>query len=512
MKERLKNSGIDWISVIVPLVGILALGAVFMIIPEQSQNFLARARSLLGDDMGLYYILLGVLIFGATMYMAFSKYGNIRLGKVDKPAHSNFTWGALIFTSTMAADIIFFSLSEWAMYMSYNEARLNELGDAYLWSATFPMFHWGPIAWSFYIVLAVSFGYMLHVKKGTKQKFSEAARPLFGRHIDGPLGKIIDLLAIFALLAGTATTFSLATPLIAAALGSVFGIEPTTAFIIIILLMVAVIYTIALLTGVKGISKLARVSVYIFFALLIYVLVLGREGRFILEMGVSSIGNLGQNFLGLATWTDPMRNDSFPQDWTIFYWAYWMAWCVATPFFIGMISKGRTVRNTVLGGYAWGLAGTFTSFIILGNYGLAQQAAYSAGTGGFDVMTSMYTYGYYHTIVSIFQSLPLPPVALLLLALTMIIFYASTFDVLTYVISGYSYKKLEQNKEPSRAIRVFWAVVVIIFPIGLIFSESALYNLQTVAIVAAFPIGMIVILIVVSFFKDAKSGLGDVEK
>ncbi|MDR2168389.1 MAG: BCCT family transporter [Clostridiales bacterium] len=500
MKERMKNSGIDWVSVIVPPVVILALGAIFIALPE-SEGFLSRIGDFFRDDFGLYYILLGVLIFGATIYMAFSKIGKIRLGKTDKPAFSNFTWGALIFTSTMAADIIFFSLSEWAMY--YNEPRVNELGDPILWSATFPLFHWGPIAWSFYIVLAISFGYMLHVKKGTKQKFSEATRALFGKRVDGPLGKVIDLLAIFALLAGTATTFSVATPLIAAALGSVFGIGTGTAFTIIILLMVAVIYTIALLTGVKGISRLAKISVYFFFAFLIYVLVLGGEGRFILETGISALGNLGQNFLGLATWTDPMRNDSFPQNWTTFYWAYWMAWCVATPFFIGMVSKGRTIRNTVLGGYAWGLAGTFTSFIILGNYGLSQQAR-----GILDTAGAIYNYDYsvnYYAILDIIQSLPMPTIALLLLALVMIIFYASTFDVLTYVISGYSYKNLPPDKEPGRLVRIFWAAVIIILPIGLIFGVDALNSLQSVAIIAAFPIGIIVTLIVISFFKDVSS-------
>jgi len=274
--------------------------------------------------------------------------------------------------------------------------------------------------------------------------------------------------------------------------------------------MVAVVYTIALLTGIKGISRLAKVSVYVFFTFLIYVLVLGGEGRFILEAGIASLGNLGQNFIGLATWTDPMRNDAFPQNWTVFYWAYWMAWCVATPFFIGIISRGRTIKNTVLGGYAWGLAGTFTSFIVLGNYGLSQQARYGLGEGGLDTASAIYNYDYsvsYSAIVSIIESLPIPTVALLLLAITMIIFYASTFDVLTYVISGYSYKKLAPDKEPSRAVRIFWAAVIIILPIGLIFSVDALASLQSVAIIAAFPIGIIVTLIVISFFKDAKNYL-----
>jgi len=497
----MKKTQIDWLSMIVPMIGILALGIVFIVMPESSRQLLDTIRGFLGDDIGIYYILLGILALGATMFMAFSKYGKIRLGNTDKPAYSTFAWGAMIFTATMAADLIFFSLSEWAMYVS--EPRVAELGDVYLWSATFPLFHWGPIAWSFYIVLAVAFGFMLHVKGRTKKKFSEACRPIFGSRIDGAAGRIIDLIAIFALLAGTATTFSLATPLISSALARVIGIDTTAALTIIILLLVAAVYTIAVVVGMKGISKLANFVVCLFFVLLFYFLVLGGEARFIVEKGVSAIGNMAQNFVGLATWTDPLRQDSFPQNWTVFYWAYWMAWCVATPFFIGMISKGRTIKNTVLGGYCWGLAGTFTSFIILGNYGLAQQARHGVDTAGA-------IYGgvpISDAVINIFETLPLPTLAIILLAVNMIMFYASTFDALTMVVSSYSYKELKDGAEPGKKVRVFWSILFIIFPIGLIFSESALNNLQSVAIIAAFPMGIIVIMIVAGFFKDAREYL-----
>ena len=503
--EIMKTHELDLVSIIVPLLVIAALGTLFMVYPEASGNVVDAVRGFLGNDFGLYYIMLGVVALGISMFMAFSKYGKIRLGKTDKPAMPTLTWGALIFTATMAADILFFSLSEWALYAQ--EARVQGMEDVYLWSATYPLFHWGPIAWSFYIVLAVSFGYMLHVRMGAKQKFSEAVRPLFGDMVDGPLGKLIDLLAIFALLAGTATTFSVATPLIGAALGHVFGIEPNVVFTIIILVLVALAYTAALLAGIKGIAKLAKISVAVFVALLCYIFFFGGEARFILEMGFASFGNLVQNFPTMATWTDPVRGDyhGFAQDWTVFFWAYWMAWCVATPFFIGLISKGRTVKNVVLGGFGFGLAGTFTSFIILGNFGLAQEALH-----GVELSNYIYAYDYsirYDTILRIFDALPLPNLGLVMLSVAMIIFYSSTFDALTYVVSGYSYKKLAPDQEPGKYVRCFWAVLFIILPIALIFSEGALQNLLSVAIIAAFPIGIVILLICASFFKDARNAI-----
>ena len=498
-----KTRNYDWTAMLVPLLGVVLLCALFMALPDHSKAVLQTLRDFFGDDMGLYYILIGLAALGATLFMAFSRYGKIRLGNDEKPQYSAFAWGSMIFTATMAADILFYSLCEWALYAS--EPRIAELGSMQVWASTFPLFHWGPIAWSFYIVLAVAFGFMLHVRGRTKQKFSEACRPLLGKRIDGPLGKVIDIIAIFALIAGTATTFSLATPLLSSALARVFGMSQTPALTISILLIIALVYTIAVVFGMKGVSNLASFSVYIFFAFLFYFLFLGGETRYILETGVAALGNLTQNFIGLATWTDPLRENAFPQNWTIFYWAYWMAWCVATPFFIGMISKGRTIKNTVVGGYLWGLAGTFTSFIILGNYGLAQQMKHGLDTvavidGGADISQA---------IIGIFETLPLPALALILLCVNMVLFYASTFDALTMVISSYSHRELKPGAEPDKRIRVFWCLLLILFPIALIFSENSLNSLQSVSIIAAFPIGIIVTIIVISFFKDARNYLGD---
>lgn len=495
--KKLVNS-LDCFSMIVPLICVFLLCAVFVMKPRASKSVLEKIRFFLGNDMGLYYSALGLGIFILTIYIAFSKYGKIKLGKVeDKPMFSSFTWGTMIFTSTMAADIIFYSLCEWAIYA--NEPYVKSLGDIQKWAPTFSLFHWGPIAWSFYLILAVAFGFMLHVKGQKKQKFSEACRPLLEDRVDGLLGKLIDLIAIFALVAGTATTFSLATPLLSAATSKVFGIQNGITLTIEILLLIAVLYTIVVWFGLKGVSKMASYCTYIFFILLLYFLLGGGETRYIFETGFSSLGNMAQNFVGMATWVDPLRKTSFPQNWTIYYWAYWMVWSVATPFFIGKISKGRTIKNLILGGYGWGLAGTFISFIVLGNYGLAQQLKHGLnlvdfiGKGG----------SYVDAIIQIFDTLPWPMVALMILVVNMILFYVTTFDSITMVISSYSYQNLPVDEEPDRKVRTFWSVMFILLPIVLILTKVSMYSLQSVAIIAAFPIGIIMLIIIISFFKSA---------
>ncbi|MBR7071766.1 MAG: BCCT family transporter [Clostridia bacterium] len=376
------------------------------------------------------------------------------------------------------------------------------------WASTFPLFHWGPIAWGIYIVLAVAFGFMMHIRSRNKQRFSEACRPILGKKVDGVLGKVIDVTCVVALLCGTATTFSVTTPLLSAGISRVFELPNSVGLVIMILILIAVVYTITVLFGIKGISKLASFCVYLFFALLIYVFATSGQSVYIFETGVSGIGNMIQNFIGLSTYTDPLRLNSFPQNWTIYYWAYWMAWCIATPFFIAVISKGRTIRNIIIGCYTCGLSGTFMSFIVLGGFGLGQQM--KNGTGLADVIYNADFSINYEEILNIFNQLPWPEIGIIAVVLSMIMFYATTFDTLTMVVANYSYKIIKTEETASKAMRTFWSIIFIIFPIALLFSENTLSSLQSVSIIAAFPIGIIMLLVIASFFKDAKLYLKEI--
>ncbi len=369
---------IDWVTMLIPFAIVVALMGIFMIAPEQSKSTVDSLRGFFGDTIGIYYPILAIGSVVCALYVAMNnRYGSIRLGHTDRPAYSDFKWGTMIFTSTMAADIMFYSLIEWALYGG--EQHVQDLGGTQAWAETFTLFHWGPLAWGFYVILAVCFAFMMHVRKRDRQRFSEACRPLLGHKVDGFWGKLIDIIAIFAIVCATATTFSLATPLLTKAMGQVFGFEVTAGITITVLLLICAVYTVTVLFGVKGISRLAQICSYLFFAVLLYFLILGGETRYIAETGLQSLGNMTQNFIGLATYMDPMRETGFAQNWTVYYWAYWLVWCVATPFFIAHISKGRTLRNVVYGTFGWGLAGTYMSFMILGGYGLAAGGPDASG-------------------------------------------------------------------------------------------------------------------------------------
>lgn len=497
---------IDWMITLLPLGIIVALCVLFFCMPEQSNAVLSQIRFVLGDTFGTYYLIIGLGVFLISFYVAGSKYGNIVLGGQDeKPKFSFFAWGSMMFTAGLAADILFYSFSEWILYAT--DPHIAELGSIQDWASVYPIFHWSLIPWGFYLVLAVAFGFMLHVRKRERQKYSEACRPILGKHTDGWGGRIIDLLAVFALIAGTATTFSLATPLMASVINELFHVELSrTAVTIVILIITCIIYTYSLLHGFKGISFLAKSCIYLFFGLLAFVLLFGGEARYIVETGFSALGRMVQNFFELATFTDPERTTSFPQNWTIFYWAYWMVWCVAAPFFIGSISRGRTVRQTIVGGYVFGVGSTIISFIILGNYSLGAQVM-----GKADFLAIYEKSGdLYEVIISIIRTLPCAPLVLVILLLTMIAFYATSFDSIALIASCYSYHRLKEDETPHKVVELMWCVLLILLPIALVFSDSSMSNLQSVSIIAAFPVGAVIVLIVASFLKDAKKYMEEI--
>ena len=499
---------IDWIITLVPFLLIVFLCVLFFAFPDDSNVVLNSIRNFLGDSFGVYYLLIGLGTAIVSIYISCSRYGSIVLGEQDeKPKYSFFAWGSMMFTCGLAADILFYSLCEWILY--WEDPHTAELGNLMDWSSTFTLFHWGPIPWGFYLVLAVAFGFMLHVRKRKRQKYSEACRPILGEYTDKLPGRLIDLLAVFALLAGTATTFSVATPLLSQAIKSLIGFDVSDRTItIVILVTTCVIYTYSVMKGMIGVSILANVCTYLFYGLLLYVLIFGGQCKFIIECGVSAMGRLAQNFIGLSTYTDPTRSTGFAENWTIFYWAYWMVWCVAAPFFIGSISRGRTVRQTILGGYVFGMGSTFVSFIVLGNYGLGLHMS-----GKFYVV-SFYerTEDLYITIIEIINQLPLAPLVMIALIIAMIAFYATSFDSITLVAAQYSYKDLGEDEEPKGTVKAFWSVLLILLPVALVFSDSSMSNIQSVSIIAAFPIGLVIMLITAAFVKDADLFLKEISQ
>ncbi len=494
--------------VFVPTILVLIIGLLITLFPATSTTVIKTLRNILGNEFGWYYLMFGLVILGVMLYMAFSKIGKIKLGKDDDKPVNLFAWGAMIFTATMAADILFYAFHEWTYYFNsgFLEQSVTTNSQRVLWSSSYSLFHWGLIPWSFYLVLAAIYAFIFFkLGRRDKQKLSEACRPLLGKHSDRAAGKMINIVAIVCLIAGTSTTFSITAPLMTGIVLKLFNIRYSDFIPILLLVIIAGMYAASVLTK-KGIENVAKITTILYSFLISLFFILG-DSRFIIETGLQGIGNMLQNFFAMSTWTDPLRASNgggtttgFPQDWTIFYWAYWIAWAVATPFFIARISKGRTIRQVLIGGGIAGLLGTFASFIVLGGFGMNLQT-----TGGFDAITMMNEGATAaEMIIAMIGTMNGSTAILILLLVVMLGLYASTFDSITLVMSAFSYKKLDIDKNPAKRVKVYWVVVFIILPIALVFLETTTQLLMSLAIIGAFPMTIIMTLVIISFFKELK--------
>ena len=490
---------------VVPFTLIFLICLFLFLRPNETNTFISAIKPFFGDTMSLLYLFVSFALFLIAMFLSFSKYGDIVLGKKgEKPLFSFWGWGAMMFCAGMAADVLYYGFTEWLNYSQ--EAYIISLGNPFDFSNVYSFFFWSNF-WE-YLVLGTCFAFMMHVRNRSKQKYSEAIRPLIGKHSDGIIGKIIDIFATMAIIAAVACSLTFTVPVITTCLNSLFGIPNTHVTTIVLLILICVIYSISLANGLKGIKFLSSICVYVFLVFILYVFVLGGEARFILESTFKQLGLLFDNLFIVFTDIDPTRESTFVQDYCVFYNAFWLTWAITVPFFIGVISRGRTIRQTILGGLAFAVPGCVLCFSVLANYSESIQIF-----NKIDLISIYNETGNAYTVISeIVNTLPFPKIALFILIISMICFNATSFDSISLTCSYYSYKNLANNETPNRFVKQFWAILLILFPVALIFSEGTAANLQNIAVIFGFPGAILVMLVVASFFKDVNKYLEEESK
>lgn len=467
--------------------------------PEQGAHWIAIAKTFMTDKLGFLYLALGISAFFFMIYVIFSDMGQIKLGDADeKPEFATASWAAMLFCGGIGASILYWGCIEWAYYYQSPPFQLEPGSEeAVRWAATYGLFHWGPIAWSIYLIPALPIAYFFYVRKQPVLKVSSALMPVLGEERSkGPLGKLVDVLFIFGLLGGAATTLGLAAPLIGEGLHHLFGIPQTTISQIAVLLVCTAIFAYSSYAGLeKGIKILSNINFWGAMGLLGFVLAVGPT-IFMLETGLDSLGRMLSNFFVMATWAEPFGgygtfdNTHFPQDWTIFYWAWWLVFAPSMGLFVARISRGRTIKQMVSGSIFFGSLGCFLFFMILGNYGLSLQLS-----GQLDVVEILNNQGATKAIFSMLDQLPMSTLVIAVFTLLCVIFTATTFDSISYILA--SVVQNDVTEEPMRWNRLFWAFTLSLLPTVLMFL-GGLSTLQTAAIVGGLPLLGISVMLMIS--------------
>ncbi|WP_018923246.1 BCCT family transporter [Salsuginibacillus kocurii] len=503
----MNRSIMDWPTFYGALVLLIAVALPLVLFPDWGQAVVTGANEMVSGNFGVLYLLVGMVLFIFLLYIAFSRYGRIVLGSRESKAEFNtITWAAMLFAAGIGSSIMYWGTIEWAFY--YQDPPFGaEPGstEAIEWATTYGLFHWGPIAWAIYCLPAIPIAYFFYVRKRPVLKVSEACRPILKHHTDGWLGTVVDVLFMFGLLGGAGTTMALATPLIGAGFTHFTGIEAGMGVYAVILVIATAIFGVSAYTGLRrGIRVLSNVNFWLSVVLLGFIFIVGPT-VFLSNTMMNSIGMLADNFFRMGMWSEPFRNmgpfeqTGFPQDWTIFYWAWWLVYAPFVGLFVARISRGRSIREMVLGTLIYGTTGCLLYFGILGNFGL-----YLELSGQYSVVDTMNNVSPEAAIIGTVAQVPLSGLFVLIFVLLAVIFLATTFDSGSYILASVCQKYIDD--EPERWNRLFWAVVLAT-PSAVLMFLGGLETLQTASIVGGFPLIFIMAMLAYSFTKAVKEDM-----
>ncbi|MEE4383683.1 MAG: BCCT family transporter [Pseudomonadales bacterium] len=483
---------------------LLAVVIPLVLWPEQGAEFVALAKAFMTDRLGGLYLLLGLAALFFMIYVVFSDIGNIKLGAPgERPEFGTASWAAMLFCGGIGASILYWAPIEWAYYYRdppFQVAPGSE--QAVRWAATYGAFHWGLIAWSIYLIPALPIAYFFYVRHRPVLKISTALMPVLGeRRAQGRLGQLVDVLFIFGLLGGGATTLGLAAPLVNEGLSVLTGIPKTVGTQIAVLLVCTALFAYSAYAGLdKGIKVLSNINFWGAAGLLAFVFLVGPT-VFMFETGLDSLGRMLTHFFEMAAWAEPFggyaefADTHFPQDWTIFYWAWWLVFAPSMGLFIARISRGRTIKQMVVGSIFFGSLGCFLFFMVLGNYGLYLQLS-----GTLDVVGMLTEDDPTGAIYAMLDTLPLGRLVIVLFTLLAVVFTATTFDSISYILASVVQRRVEG--EPLRWNRLFWAFALSLMPTTLLFL-GGLETLQTAAIVGGLPLLVIAVLLAAAAVRAA---------
>jgi BCCT family betaine/carnitine transporter len=495
---------IDWPSFIASIAIIFGVSIPLVLFPESGGKFLIELYGLLTSHFGFMYLVAGLAVIILLLWLALGPYGKVRLASGDeKPEFSDFSWIAMLFCAGIGAGLMFWAPIEWGYYYGAPPFGAEPFSiEAAEWASTYGIFHWGPTAWAFYCLPTIAIAYPYYAKNISFLRLSTSCHYFFSGEEETRSERLIDWLFMIGLLGGAGTSLGFSTPMIAACIARVTGLEADFTMELSVVILSVIMFATSVWLGLKkGIKRLSDFNMWLAFLLLGLVLVSGPT-VFLLKISVNSLGLMVQNFVRMNSWTDAFTDSGFVESWTIFYWAWWIAYAPFVGLFVTRISRGRSIRQVIFGMTGYGSLGAGLFYMVFGNFGLSLELDEIV------VVTSvMAEQGGPAAIVAILEQLPLATMAVAIYALMALIFSATTYDSASYILASVATHRLPAGEDPDRWHRVFWALALAVLPLTLMFI-GGLKVIQSATLIVSLPLILVGVLMSVSLVKQLEADHG----
>lgn len=316
---------------------------------EQAAKTFEAASTFILDNFKWYYLALVSGILCLLLYLTTSKYGDLKLGADDdEPEFSFGSWIAMLFSAGMGIGLIFWSVAEPMLHYAGNPFAAGLTDEAATAAMRITLFHWGLHPWAIFSLIGLSLAYFAY-RRGLPLALRSILYPLIGDRIYGWIGHVVDIMGVAITAFGVSQSLGLGVAQINTGLHQVFGLPISIVLQLSIILVVTIIASISLLAGLsKGMKRISTLNMYMSFALMLVVLAIGPT-RYILNLMFESTGDYIQTLPSLSLWMDTQKDTQWQNWWTAFYWPWWMTWGPFVGLFIARISKGRTIRELIVG-------------------------------------------------------------------------------------------------------------------------------------------------------------------
>ncbi|WP_345866392.1 L-carnitine/gamma-butyrobetaine antiporter [Shewanella algae] len=439
-----------------------------------------------------------IVMLAGWLWLLFGPYANNRLGN-EEPEFSTGSWIFLMFASCTSAAVLFWGSLEIYYYVSYPPFELEPLSvQAKELGLAYSLFHWGPLPWAGYAFFSVALGYFLFVKKMDVVRPSGTLYPIMGKKCEGIIGTIIDNIYVVALILAMGTSLGLATPLVTECIQYLFGIPRTIEVDATIISAWIIFNAICVAFGLqKGIKIASDLRSYLSIIILAWVLIIGAT-TFTVNYFTDSIGVLLMNMGRMLFYTASVSDSSFPQDWTVFYWAWWVVYGIQMCIFLAKISRGRTVRQLCLAMVGGLTASTWLLWTILGSNTLNLM-----NENIVNMPALIEQYGAARAIIETWAALPMSTITMWMFFILCFLATVTLINACSYTLAMSTCKGVDADNEPPVWVRVGWSVLVGVIGIVLL-ALGGLKPLQTAIIAGGAPLVFVNIMIIISFLKDSR--------